>query len=133
MYPNTEKTLQSSIPKPAPVVKWRDMNTTILGKRKRNPSDSQDVAQSATRGDPNIQPMSLETDGLGDLDQPPPNLTGVDGTRFTIASQVDIQSPVLLDILSDKPEVPKKMNAVDPPSSLSRAVVKPKESEWNEW
>ena len=70
-----------------------------------------------------------ETDGLEFLDQPPPDLTGVDGTVFAVATDIDIQSPlpVLLDILVDKPQASQqKMNVLrhsQPP--LPEAAVMP--------
>jgi hypothetical protein len=45
-----------------------------------------------------------EMDVLEFLDQPPPDLTGVDGTIFAVATDIDIRSPLLLDILADKPQ-----------------------------
>ena len=50
-----------------------------------------------------MNPQS-ETDGLEFLDQPPPDLTGVDGTVFAAATDIDIRSPLLLHILADKPQ-----------------------------
>jgi len=76
-----------------------------------------------------------ETDGLEFLDQPPPDLTGVDGTVFAVATDIDIRSPLLLDILADKPQASQQIRNVlrhrQPPPQ--EAAVIPKESEWNEW
>jgi len=71
------------------------------------------------------------------LDQPPPELTGVDGTVFAVATDIDIRvgSPLLLDILADKPQGSQQKRNVlrhrQPP--LQEAAVTPKESEWSEW
>jgi hypothetical protein len=43
-----------------------------------------------------------EPDGLECLDESPPDLTGVDGTVFTVTADVDIQAPLLLDVLANK-------------------------------
>ena len=66
-----------------------------------------------------------ETDGLEFLDQPPPDLTGIDGTVFAVATDMDIQSPLLLDILVDKPQASQQKRNVlrhpqpPPPRSCS--------------
>jgi hypothetical protein len=50
-----------------------------------------------------------EMDGLEFLYQPPPDLIGVEGTVFAVAADIDIQSPLLLDILADKPQAQLKL------------------------
>ena len=83
---------------------------------------SKDKSKSSTalKPPPLPQPLALtaaeeyvdmnsqsETNGLEFLDQPPPDLTGVDGTIFAVATDIDIRSPLLLDILADKPQAPQ--------------------------
>jgi hypothetical protein len=113
------------------------MDDTILGKRKDKsgiitkpsppPLTSAVSAMDSTK--------ATESDGLEHLDQPPPNLTGIDGTAFTVASLVDLQSPLLLDVLSDKAQVPQQTsNTLCSRQPLFEGTkVIPKESEWNEW
>ena len=107
------------------------MEETLLGKRKtdektalepRNQSDKPDAGEDIDCGD------------LNDLDQPPLDLTGVDGTAFAIPPEFDIQSSLLLDILSDKSQVVMKHKNVAPSAvhALDNTVT-PKESEWDMW
>ena len=46
-------------------------------------------ASTAAQECVDVNPQS-ETDGLEYLDQPPPDLTGVDGTVFAVATDIDI-------------------------------------------
>ena len=73
------------------------------------------------------------------LDQPLPELTGVDGTVFAVATDIDIRlglgSPLLLDILADKRQASQQKRNVlhHPQPPPQEAAVRPKESEWSEW
>jgi len=74
----------------------------------------------------------ISNDGFGYLDQLPPDLEGITGTSFMVAAHVDIQSHLLLDILSDKPQTMQKGQSRQislEMSSQSGAIV-PLEAEW---
>jgi hypothetical protein len=38
-----------------------------------------------------------------------PSIAETDGSAFTVSEHIDLQSPVLLDILADKPQIPVKV------------------------
>jgi len=127
----TKSALQTAAPKPAPTVKWRDMNDTILGKCKDH---------AVTHPPPPPQPAvseenssQVEMDGFEYLDELTPDLTGIDGTAFTVAALIDIGKPILLDILSDKPQITQQRSHDIQPQSREEGIVVPKASEWDEW
>jgi hypothetical protein len=78
-----------------------------------------------------------ESDGFECLNRPPPDLAGVDGKTFAVAKDIDLGSPVLLDILVDKaPTNVRTTSVLVRPTVapiLQGAVVAPKASEWDEW
>jgi hypothetical protein len=84
---------------------------------------------------------ATEDDGLEFLNhlQVPPDLTGHDGSTFTVAKDINLMSPILIDILTDK--VPNSNSTtigfmVQPTVALAavpQAVVAPKASDWDEW
>ena len=118
------------------------MDNTILGKCKDKSESSTALkppplpqpASTAAEGCVDMNSQS-KTDGLEFLDQPPPDLTGVDGTVFAVATDIDIRSPLLLDILADKPQASQQKRNVlrHPQPPPQEAAVIPKESEWSEW
>src|SRR5437868_2138770 len=82
--------------------------------------------------------VERDSDGLDFLDAPPPDLAGIDGTSLTIAGDpIDIHSPYLMDVLSDKPLVRVSTREVATKSSvqapLEGARVAPTASEWAAW
>ena len=65
---------------------------------------------------PPLQPLNSQVfetttedrnDGLEFLNQPPPDLAGHDDSTFTVSKDINLMSPILIDILSDKAEVQK--------------------------
>ena len=59
---------------------------------------------------------------------------GHDGTVFAVATDIGIRSPLLLDILADKPQASQqKRNVLRHPQPPQEAAVIRKESEWSEW
>jgi hypothetical protein len=111
------------------------MNETILGKRK----DKSDAAKTppqplAAENRINIEPET-EKDGMNSLDQLPLDLTGIMGSAFSAAKDVNINSPALLDVLTEKQQgPPRKKVVLDHPQPLPRdETVAPKASEWEEW
>jgi hypothetical protein len=104
-------------------------------------------ASSSTKPPPKRKNThSLETtttsensdDGLEFLNQPPPDLTGLNGKTFAVAKDVNLTAPILLDILAEK--APNNFNA--PVNTRTQPIVAPapggsavapKASEWDEW
>jgi hypothetical protein len=96
-------------PRPAPTIKWHDMNATILRKQKETMDTS---VKSKIMTSPQPHPSSINADdsntGLSgngcfdSLDQPLPDLTGVEGRAFIVTLHIDLQVPALLDVLADK-------------------------------
>jgi hypothetical protein len=124
--------LQVAAPKPAPMVKWRDMSTTIMGEPTENATVPPPPPCAA--GTPPAAPgENTLSDGI--LDQPPPDLTGINGAGFNIATEIDLECHVLLDILSDKPLAPQQKNSLPlhVPGVEVPAAVTPQASEWEKW
>jgi len=106
------------------------MSSTIFGKRKERegtasrapaPELSAAVAETAAAT------SNTADDGFEELDQSPPDLTGINRMTFNVSTDVDIQSPILLDILADKPQPPPNKKGTLPPKPQGTGVVVPKE------
>ena len=73
-------------------------------------------------------------------DQPPLDLTGHDGSAFTVAKDINLTSPILIDILAEKPEVPNG-NSVHSSSGTHAGggmvqptvAPMPQTGAWEEW
>jgi hypothetical protein len=122
------------------------MKTTILGKRKKNHAASSTPPKGLS-GASGFGPSGSELrneeggehDGLQWLDKPAEDLAGVERRVFIVANGVDIQSPILRDVLSDKPQDHmKKHSSTATEESLTSlqdnsATSTPKDSEWDMW
>lgn len=79
----------------------------------------------------------VENDGLDFLDAPPPDLKGIDGTSFSIGDHpIDIESPTLLEILSDKVSTQATRRRTTTPSTQHVQMdipLAPRASEWDMW
>ena len=98
---------------------------------------------------PPLQPLNSQVfetttedrnDGLEFLNQPPPDLAGHDDSTFTVSKDINLMSPILIDILSDKAEVPIGNNIHSSGSgSHSGGTVQPTVAPmpqavaWDEW
>ena len=104
----------------------------LLGEPTENPTIPPPPCPAGTP--PAAPGLGEDTLSDGILDQPPPDLTGINA-GFNIAAEIDIESHILLDILSDKPLAPQQKNS--PPLHVPRAevpvVVTPQASEWEIW
>jgi hypothetical protein len=112
------------------------MDTTILGNAKQRSKSSCAAKQPQSSHPPcTSEGAQPEADVFECLDQQaPPDLSGVDGTAFSAASHINIQSPVLLDVLADKPQTSQERNIPrHPQPPIHETAVMPKESEWGEW
>jgi hypothetical protein len=69
--------------------KTGSMEETLLGKRKR---DGKTVPDPRNLSDKHEAEDDINCDGLGDLDEPPLDLAGINGTAFAIPQDFDIQS-----------------------------------------
>jgi hypothetical protein len=143
------KLLQTAAPKPAPTVKWRDMDATIRHEGNKSapkpttkpvtkpPQPRGQNGASTTNSDTLDISADTESDGFEHLNRPPPDLTGLDGRTFTVTKDINLSSPVLLNILGDKaPTKAHTGSVVVRPTVgpvLQGAAVAPKASEWDEW
>jgi hypothetical protein len=140
--------------KEKPIVKWRDMQTTIHGvddvvvmSSKPSPiekppaleQDSDDVElESVEDYKSDAETTSKESgDGLTWLDGPPPKLDNVEQCVFNIADTVDVGSSYLLDLLDSTSTVVWNQpgnhpRAPLPPSSVLMPMA-PKDKDWTIW
>jgi hypothetical protein len=126
-------------------VKWRNIETTLSSgqrddlsvMRAKPPQHSISQVSEDSGEERSGVEVERDSDGLDFLDGPPPDLTGIDGTSFTIGDPVDLHSPDLLDVLSDKPLVRASTREVGTKSSvqvpLEGVRVAPTASEWDAW
>ena len=127
-------------------MKWRDMDATIRCEGSKTvpkpatkplPRPRGRNGLSTTNSDTLESNAGTESDGLEYLDRPPPDLTGLDGRTFTVTKDIDLRSPVLLDILGDKAPTNTHAASVLVGATvvpiLRGAPVAPKVSEWDEW
>jgi hypothetical protein len=129
--------------KPKPVVKWRDMTSTIHGpdidapsRKEHLVSQHADDAESASELDMDSGELN---DGLTWLDGPPPDLTNIERHEFNVAKHIDITSPYLLDILADTPAVASG-RVLGPGQARDRPVTQPlkelmtpDDGDWGKW
>jgi hypothetical protein len=114
------------------------MSETILGQRKDiDPPSLLPAAKGYA--DPDLDETSTSAatldDGYGYLDQPTPILDGVDGSVFAASQFVELQSPILLSILSNTapgPVEPKISQSLTQSTAQVTAAV-PKDLDWEEW
>jgi hypothetical protein len=129
--------------RPSPTVKWRDMAVTLHPEPREDPGATRKKpagplqAQSPSDDESYVPAECSEkdSDGLDFLDAPPPELVGVDGNAFHADDEIDINSSILLDVLSDKP--PQASTKTAASSSMRRvredAPLIPSASEWDMW
>jgi hypothetical protein len=97
------------------------------------------VVVTSSKRPPAVQQSSteIETDDLDDLELVVPDLSSVDDAAFDVGDHIDIQSPILLDVLSEKVIDQAGHNAKTVASGPQPAVqvvgATPKASEWDEW
>jgi hypothetical protein len=115
------------------------MADSVLRKRKHCHSDHR-ASQSSdlvtvTSEKPEDTSDGIEATSLGDADHPTPELQDIDGSAFAVPEYIDFHSQILLDILSDKPQVPAKIGVVLGPKENrpQQGVVMPDESDWDAW
>jgi len=115
-------------------VKWRDMNETVLGKHKATTSERPEPSHLSPSALGDKPSENNQLDGLEELDQPAPDLHGIEGAIFSPAKFINIRSPMLLDVLSDKPQLTQPYEKEkEKPSNANDKTANPKENEWREW
>jgi hypothetical protein len=121
-----QTSLKLAAPKPAPTVNWRKAQADSQsgpGKPKTN-------SQSSTSSEAQVYDhMDI---GTGDVDSTP-LVNDVDRTAFAVPQHINIQSPSLLDMLSDKPIVPAIAEKDKSTSVLVQSMAKPKDEDWEVW
>ena len=102
---------QTAAPRPAPIVKWRNMESTIHGKQKNPEKTPQQPPPVPLSGTEHIEPLpaiatshpdsDTKIPGFECLSQSPPDLTGIENQVFTAGQQINLRSTSLLDVLSE--------------------------------
>jgi hypothetical protein len=111
------------------------MNATILGKKSNSNSKTTQPTPVDASSIHTVESAVGENDGFDCLNQPPPNLVGVEGKTFEVAQHIDLERPALLDVLADKQTAPIPASKSTRPvvQPVPQGVVAPTASEWEQW
>ena len=91
--------IKTAAPKPAPAVNWRE----VQADSKSGPGRPKIKSQSSTSSEAQIYDrMDIRTGGV---DHSTPPIDDVDRYAFAVPQHVDIRSPSLVDMPSDRPVV----------------------------